>query len=73
MPVSTHVCIAIKLANLPFSKKPLQSRMHLEILLKCDSLTSWAWILPELFFACPLSLEIFQTAACSYWDGGWYN
>lgn len=39
MPVVTHLCIAIKLANLSFLIKPLQSRMHLEILLKYDFLT----------------------------------
>lgn len=42
--------------------------MHLEILLKYDFLTLWAWILPELLFAWPLSLKIFQSAEC--WDGG---
>lgn len=59
MPVSTHLCAAIRLANLRFLMAPLRSRMHLEILLKYDSLNLWAWITPELFFACPLSLQIF--------------
>lgn len=73
MPVSTHLCAAIKLANLSFLIKPLRSRMHLEILLEYDFLNLRAWIIPELFFACLLSLQIFPTTKCSYWDGGWYN
>lgn len=44
--------------------------MHLKILLKYDFLTLWAWILPELLFAWPLSLQIFQSAECRYCDGG---
>lgn len=66
MPVATHLCTAIKVANLPFLIKTLRSRMHSEPLLKYDFLTSWVWILPELVFA---SLQISQSAECSYWDG----